>query len=82
MFHAVERARGRKVRQSACPLGEVGMFKVSMPQQEGTWQVKRNRRLGRVVVTADVAGVVSHAGAGLLREMATETGLVGRGTAS
>ena len=38
--------------------------------------MKRNRRLGRVVVTADGAGVVSHAGAGLLREMATETGLV------
>ena len=32
--------------------------------------------MGRVVVTADGAGVVSHAGAGLLREMATETGLV------
>ena len=39
--------------------------------------MKRNRRLGRVVLTADGAGVVSHAGAGLLREMATETGLVG-----
>lgn len=38
--------------------------------------MKRNRRRGRVVVTADGAGVVSHAGAGLLREMAAETGLV------
>ncbi len=38
--------------------------------------MKRNRRRGRVVVTADGAGVVSHAGAGLLREMAEETGLV------
>ena len=38
--------------------------------------MKRNRRLHRVVVTADGAGVVSHAGAGLLREMADATGLV------
>ena len=38
--------------------------------------MKRNRRRGRAVVTADGAGVVSHAGAGLLREMAEETGLV------
>ena len=38
--------------------------------------MKRNRRLGRVVVTADGAGLVSHAGAELLREMAESTGLV------
>jgi hypothetical protein len=38
--------------------------------------VKRNKGLRRVVVTADGAGVVSHAGAGLLREMAEYTGLV------
>jgi hypothetical protein len=37
--------------------------------------VKRNKGLRRVVVTADGAGVVSHAGAGLLREMAEDTGL-------
>lgn len=38
--------------------------------------MKRNRRLGRLVVTADGAGLVSHAGAELLREMAESTGLV------
>lgn len=39
--------------------------------------MKATRRLGRVRVTADGAGVVSHAGAELLREMAEATGLVG-----
>lgn len=34
------------------------------------------KRLRRVKVSADGAGVVSHAGVGLLREMAAETGLV------
>jgi hypothetical protein len=38
--------------------------------------VKRNKQRGRVVVSADGAGVVSHAGVGLLREMAEGTGLV------
>jgi hypothetical protein len=38
--------------------------------------VKRNKGSRRVVVSADGAGVVSHAGAGLLREMAEYTGLV------
>jgi hypothetical protein len=38
--------------------------------------VKRNKRMRRVVVSADGAGVVSHAGVGLLREMAEYTGLV------
>jgi len=43
---------------------------------EGTSQVKRNKRVGRVKVSADGVGVVSHAGVGLLREMAEYTGLV------
>jgi hypothetical protein len=38
--------------------------------------VKRSARLGRVKVTADGKGVVSHAGAELLREMAGFTGLI------
>jgi hypothetical protein len=38
--------------------------------------VKRSKRVRRVVVSADGLGVVSHAGAGLLREMAGYTGLV------
>jgi Transposase DDE domain group 1 len=38
--------------------------------------VKSSKRVGRVVVTADGQGVVSHAGVGLLRELAEYTGLV------
>jgi hypothetical protein len=38
--------------------------------------VKSNRRVRRVKVSADGTGVVSHAGVGLLRELAQETGLV------
>jgi hypothetical protein len=38
--------------------------------------VKRSKRARRVKVSADGQGVVSHAGVGLLREMAEETGLV------
>lgn len=38
--------------------------------------MKRIRRSGRVKVSADGRGVVSHAGVGLLREMAEYTGLV------
>lgn len=38
--------------------------------------MKTTRRLGRVKVTSDGAGVVSHAGAELLRELAEATGLV------
>lgn len=49
---------------------------VQIPEQRGTSQVKRNRRVARVKVSADGKGVVSHAGVGLLREMAEATGLV------
>ncbi len=38
--------------------------------------MKRSKSFGRVTVSADGQGVVSHAGAGLLREMAEYTGLV------
>jgi hypothetical protein len=38
--------------------------------------VKRSRSRSRVKVSADGAGVVSHAGVGLLRELAQYTGLV------
>lgn len=38
--------------------------------------MKRSKRARRVVVSADGQGVVSHAGVGLLREMAEYTGLV------
>ena len=38
--------------------------------------MKRSRKLARVKVSADGAGVVSHAGVGLLREIAEHAGLV------
>lgn len=38
--------------------------------------MKRSKQRRRVVASADGAGAVSHAGVGLLREMAEETGLV------
>jgi hypothetical protein len=47
------------------------------PWQEGTPEVKRSGSRARVKVSADGKGVVSHAGAALLRELATETGLAG-----
>jgi len=45
-------------------------------EREGTPQVKGNKGFRRVKVSADGVGVVSHAGVGLLREMAQYTGLV------
>jgi|SRR5680860_108704 len=44
--------------------------------------MKGNRRVRRVKVSADGTGVVSHAGVGLLREMAEFTGLVDGVTAA
>ena len=44
--------------------------------------MKGSKRVPRVVVSADGAGVVSHAGVGLLREMADYTGLTGEVTAA
>jgi len=49
---------------------------------EGTPQVKGNKGSRRVKVSADGQGVVSHAGVGLLREMAEYTGLVDGVTAA
>jgi hypothetical protein len=51
-------------------------------KRAGTFEVKRNKRIRRVVVSADGTGVVSHAGVGLLREMAEYTGLVDAVTAA
>jgi hypothetical protein len=48
---------------------------IDSPWQEGTSQVKRSGSGRRVKVSADGRGVVSHAGAALLRELASETGL-------
>ena len=54
----------------------MGLSKVQFSEQEGTPRVKPSKRLGSVRVSADGKGVVSHAGVGLLREMAERTGLV------
>ena len=45
---------------------------VQIPEQEGA----SNRGMPKVKVSADGAGMVSHAGVGVLREMAEATGLV------
>ncbi len=45
--------------------------------RKGTSRVKRNRRCGRMKVSADGTGVVSRAGTALLRELTEDTGLVG-----
>jgi hypothetical protein len=50
--------------------------------REGTSLVKRSKRLRRVKVSADGVGVVSHAGVGMLRELAQDTGLVAGVTAA
>lgn len=52
------------------------MRRSTIRYEEGTPRVKRSKVARRVKVSADGVGVVSHAGIGLLREMAEETGLV------
>ena len=49
---------------------------IDSPSQEGTPWVKRSGRRARVKVSADGRGVVSHAGSALLRELASESGLL------
>src|SRR5918997_438424 len=46
------------------------------PNERGTSRVKLIERPRRVKVSADGQGVVSHAGTGMLRELAHDTGLV------
>ena len=57
--------------------GNCGLRRSSVTHRTGTCPVKGSKRVRRVVVSADGTGVVSHAGVGLLREMAEYTGLVG-----
>ena len=52
------------------------MRRSEITNRAGTFKVKSSKRVRRVVVSADGQGVVSHAGVGLLREMAEYTGLV------
>src|SRR5438270_7808664 len=51
---------------------------VQVLPREGTSPVKRSKGSRRVKVSADGTGVVSHAGVGMLRELARDTGLVDR----
>jgi Transposase DDE domain group 1 len=56
--------------------GNWDLSRVQGLSREGTSRVKRSKRSGRVKVSADGRGVVSHAGVGMLRELARDTGLV------
>ncbi len=58
------------------------MSTVQSFQVEGTSQVKNIAVAGRVKVSADGQGVVSHAGMGMLRELADRTGLSTQVTAA
>ena len=55
---------------------------VRLPWLEGTSQVKSSAAVSRVKVSADGDGVVSHAGVGMLRELADLTGLSAQVTAA
>ena len=55
----------------------IGIADISIPTQEDTRLVKRTIRSGTVEVTADGEGLVSHAGAALLVELADRVGLTG-----
>jgi hypothetical protein len=52
------------------------LLRVQVLEQEGTSSVKGSKGSRRVKVSADGVGVVSHAGVGMLRELARDTGLV------
>lgn len=54
----------------------MGLFRVQVLPREGTSKVKGNGSVRRLKVSADGEGVVSHAGLGMLRELAEDTGLV------
>ena len=58
------------------------MSKVQIVPREGTSQVKNIAVASRVKVSADGHGVVSHAGMGMLRELADRTGLSAQVTAA
>jgi Transposase DDE domain group 1 len=48
---------------------------VQLPGQEGTWEMQRNSRRPRLVVTGDGRNVVAHAGSRMLCDVADELGL-------
>src|SRR6202795_5313311 len=59
----------------------MGLLTAHDAWQEGTSQVKSIAAVCRVKVSADGRGVVSHAGVGMLRELAELTGLSAQVTA-
>jgi hypothetical protein len=62
--------------------GNWDLSRVQVLSREGTSRVKRSKRLRRVKVSADGVGVVSHAGVGMLRDLAEVTGLTAGVTAA
>jgi hypothetical protein len=66
------------MRKGAFGLGQLGLSRSCQPRAKGTFQVKNSARTDRVAVSADGRGLVSQAGAVLLRETMRVTGL-GRG---
>src|SRR5258705_5826200 len=60
----------------------MGLLTAHDAWQEGTSQVKSSAAVSRVKVSADGHGVVSHAGVGILRELAELTGLSAQVTAA
>src|SRR3954454_19337380 len=74
--------RSRGTRKCPSCLGNSDLRQLEFTKRASTLQVKRNKRLRRVVGSADGQGVVSHAGVVLVREMAEYTGLVGGVTAA
>ena len=59
----------------------MGLLTAHDAWQEGTSQVKSSAAVSRVKVSADGRDVVSHAGVGMLREVADLTGLSAQVTA-
>ncbi len=62
--------------------GNWDLLRVQVAEREGTSRVKGSKWSGRVKVSADGVGVVSHAGVGMLRELAQDTGLTAGVTAA
>ena len=52
------------------------LLEVHVSERKATFLVKSSAAVSRVKASADGRGVVSHAGMGLLRELADQTGFV------
>ena len=74
-FHAGRRDTGRESAKVPALYGNLGLSRVQDAVRRGTSRVKSLTRTSRPLVTADGTGIVSHAGAALLRELADESGL-------